>query len=121
MKPQPSPLSSGATGIVVAIGADDDHDWSTSLRPALAAHRAVHVPWGRLNAAYLGTLSPDTVVTPLFAQRFDALEVAAWLGSNGYAGRLLVVSDRRLPNARLVQNEITAAGGGMRVDRLLVD
>lgn len=121
MKPQLSPLPSGATSVVVAIGADDARDWPPSLRPALSAHRVVHVPWPRLTRSYLGTLSPDTVVTPLVAAEFDAVEAAAWLGRNGYDGRLVVAMARPLPDARLVQREISAAGGGMRVDMLSCD
>ena len=116
MKPQPSPLSSGAIDIVVAIGADDDLDWPPAIRHALAAHRVVHVPWPRLTAAYLDTLSPDTVVTPLLGAQFDAVEAAAWLGSSGYDGRLVVMVARPLPDSRLVRDEISAAGGGLRVD-----
>ena len=121
VKVQPSPLPSGAQGIVVAIGAEDDLDWPPETRKVLAAHRVVHVPWPRLTGAYLGTLSPDTVVTPLMGARFDALEVATWLGGNDYDGRLVVVVRHALPNARLVRDEIAAAGRGLRVDILVCD
>ncbi|MGY6412075.1 MAG: hypothetical protein ACXIUV_13765 [Alkalilacustris sp.] len=72
-----------------------------------------------MTKSYLGTLSPDTVVTPLLTATFDALEAAAWLGRNGYEGRLVVVVGQTLPDSALVRNEISAAGGGLRVDLLL--
>ncbi len=121
MKPQPSPLPSGASKILVAIGEDDDRDWPDPLRQVLAAHRVVHVPWPRLTGGFLRTLAPDTVITPLVAGKFDALEVAAWLSRHGVDARLVVVVPRALPDSGLVQREIAQAGDGMRVDLLFCE
>lgn len=121
MKPLSPPFQTDGSKLVLAVGADDDRDWPEPLRRCLEAHRVVHVPWGRLSAAFLGTLTPETVVTPLLGARFDALEVAAWFAEQGFAGRLVVVVGRRLPDAGLVQREISAAGGGLRVDLLACD
>lgn len=79
----------------------------------------VYVPWPRLSPALMGTLAPDTVLSPLMNSRFDSLEAAAWLASLNYDGRLVVVVDRTLPDTQLVQREISAAGRGLRVEILV--
>jgi hypothetical protein len=73
-----------------------------------------HLGFADLDLALLTEAAPHTVVMPLFAGPHDALTMIERLEKLGYNGRILVIAPR-LPQPRLVERELRAAGTGNRL------
>lgn len=61
--------------------------------------------FGALGDDSLMKYRPELVVTPLFSERFDAVDVAEALAFAGYYGELWAVGPE-LPNPRLIEREL---------------
>jgi hypothetical protein len=59
-----------------------------------------------LCAATLSRIAPETILSPLIADTFDAYEVAQLLSAYGYKGRYCAISDP-LPDCNAVISEVT--------------
>lgn len=72
------------------------------------------VPFTGLDGPLLARLTPDTVIFPLIAAGFDALQVIERLVELRFAGQACVMAPR-LPDRRMVEVELRSHGPGMRL------
>ncbi len=73
---------------------------------------------GGVDRMFLDRVTPDLIAAPLFAARFDILDLIARLVRCGYRGRVIALTGV-LPNPRAVEDEIRALAGP--VDFALVE
>lgn len=63
----------------------------------------------------LDQFKPDTVVSPLLGQGFDAIELAELLSAFGYDGEFVVIAPP-VPNLGIIKADIATAAPGLRID-----
>lgn len=111
--------SAGATGVPVGgalvIGRIDS-DVEEALRQSHGS--LVVCAFASLERALLDRVSPRSVVCPLMAEGFEALQVLTLLRQAGYAGDVMVVAPP-LPDPRMVERELRAVAPGLRVTLIL--
>lgn len=107
---EPTGTEGEARRVLLAVGMT----MAPRLPPEWAEAAVVHVGWADLSAARLAKVLPDAVLTPLWRDGFDAVELAERLACWGFGGWLLVATPR-LPNPELVRRDIAAACPGIRV------
>lgn len=76
---------------------------------------ALRATFAALDAGLLARMAPARVICRLFAAEGDALAVAETLSALGWTGRLTVVAPG-LPNRVMVQRELQANAGEVRVE-----
>lgn len=101
-----------AQTVMLIEGADAD-TWSAMPHDCVV----IALCFGQLTLAVLKDHLPDCVLMPLFGTDFDAVDVLARLAQFGFAGPVSITGPK-LPNAALLQRELSAAAPGMTV-RLL--
>lgn len=69
---------------------------------------------GPLSALLLSQVLPDAVVIPLFTAKSDAMSDVQSLSKLGFRGRCFVLAPR-LPNRRMVVNELRQQATGLRI------
>mgnify|MGYP001804595886 CR=1 FL=1 len=62
---------------------------------------------------------PEIILSPLIADGFDAVDVAAKLVTNGFRGKYRAISDS-IPTAEMVRREVVSVADGLDFDLLLV-
>lgn len=72
-----------------------------------------------LSGDFLQELNPEIVFSPLFADSFDALDVARALHASQFQGCYRVISGQ-LPNTRMIKTEIAQIAPGLDFDILVV-
>lgn len=107
----PARTDPGALRTVLVIGRADD---STLAQAAILGGRMVVMPLSALDAGLIARLDPETVIFPLIAAGFDALQVIDRLAALGYDGLACVMAPR-LPNRRMVEAELRSHGPGLRI------
>lgn len=87
----------------------------------LSAHAGViplegvnHHTFNALTAEMLAKLAPTVVIMPLFTTEHDALAMVEALEALSFTGRIVVMAPA-LPNPKLVERELRAAGPGVRL------
>lgn len=75
--------------------------------------------YGALGDECLMKYRPELIVTPLFSERFDAVDVAETLAFAGYYGELWAIGPA-LPNPRLIERELRDVAQNI-VCRLIVE
>lgn len=76
---------------------------------------AQHLGLAQLDARTLAQIAPMQVICPLFWAEGDAVQVAERLVALGWTGVLTVLAPD-VPNRRMVQHEVQAVAGGIRVE-----
>lgn len=92
--------------LTLEVCCDDEADCARHGRSA--ADSAVGVVYTRfqdLGSEMLRELSPRSVRAPLFADRFDCIDVGRHLASAQFPGKFCVVADT-LPDANMVEREL---------------
>jgi hypothetical protein len=95
---------------VVALG--DDLDTGNM--------RCHAVPYDLIDEILLDKLRPDQVITPLFGDGYDAVDVAEDLSLYGYSGQLVAISPR-LPNPRIIEREMREYAYAMDFELVMYD
>lgn len=72
-----------------------------------------------LNAEIIAQIAPETILSPLIADTFDAYEVAALLADCAYPGRYCVISDP-LPDPDAIIAEVAARAPDIWFDIFIV-
>ncbi len=73
-----------------------------------------------LTGAVLHSLMPEVVLSALFGNSFDALDVAKRLNQSGFAGRYRVVA-MSIPSRGLIVSEVRAVAPTLDFDILMLD
>jgi hypothetical protein len=95
--------------VMLIEGADAD-TWSALPPDSII----ITLPYAQLTLAVLKDHLPDSIVMPLFGPDFDAVDVLARLAQFGFVGPVSITGPK-LPNAALIQRELSAAAPGMTV------
>lgn len=74
-----------------------------------------YLDYAEMDAAALADAAPGIVLSPLVANGFDALDVAARLYTLGFTGRFRVLCPK-LPHPDMVLNELRAQAPGIDCD-----
>jgi hypothetical protein len=78
------------------------------------------VGYAEVTAALLAATLPDVVLSPLFGEGFDAIDLARRLVALDYRGRYRVVADG-LPEPGVVRAEVRAQAPGLDFDLFVID
>lgn len=97
--------------VVLVIGRADD--WALAQAARLGG-RMVVAPFSGLDASLLARLMPDTVIFPLIASGFDALQLIDRLEELQFTGEACVMAPP-LPNRRMVEAELRNHGPTLRL------
>ncbi|WP_394182138.1 hypothetical protein [Yoonia maritima] len=89
--------------------------WKAQGRNLSPTDELTFVSIDALCAQTIAEVSPDTILSPLVADTFDAMEVAETLHQIGFQGQYCVVADP-LPNKNAVIAEVKARAPGLRFD-----
>ncbi|KJZ20144.1 hypothetical protein [Loktanella sp. S4079] len=91
--------------------------WKAQGRNFSSTDELSYVSIDALCAETIAKISPDTILSPLVADTFDALDVAETLHQIGFQGQYCVVADP-LPNKKAIIAEVNAKAPGLRFDIL---
>ncbi len=72
-----------------------------------------------LTAQTLNETAPDIILSPLFGDNFDAIDVATQLSELGFTGRYRVIAEN-VPNAGIIRNEVRNQAPDLDFDLLLM-
>ena len=73
-----------------------------------------------LDEILLDRLRPARVITPLFGDGYDAVDVAEDLSLFGYGGQLIAISPR-LPNPKIIEREMREYAFAMNFELVMYD
>ena len=111
-------LQTGGVALCIGLKASDiislDGDVDTRDKQCHA------VPYDMLDEALLDKLRPDQVITPLFGEGYDAVDVAEDLSLFGYCGQLVAISPR-LPNPKIIEREMREYAYAMDFELVMYD
>ncbi|ARE38433.1 hypothetical protein RGUI_0292 [Rhodovulum sp. P5] len=100
-------------GLALLIGFQTDQNADIGTR--FSAERCENVPFALLHAALSCVPNAEYVVSPLFGEDFDAMDLAIELANVGYKGRYLVMTPF-LPDPAIILCEIRANCPGVAVE-----
>lgn len=104
------PITAETTGIFLSVGLP------LPVAQAFAGTRPLHqIDVGEISATLLGQYRIAMTACPLIGAEMDALVVANALHKAGYSGILSVISPR-LPNSRMVEEELRATCPAFRIN-----
>ncbi len=77
--------------------------------------RLEYLPFALIHAALAKAPLAECVISPLVADQFDALDLAAELGRADYAGTYKVIIPA-LPQPEIIRRELAQAASGVKVE-----
>jgi hypothetical protein len=111
-------LQTGGVALCIGLTANDVVALSDDLDTGNMRCHAV--PYDMLDEILLDKLRPDQVITPLFGEGYDAVDVAEDLSLFGYCGQLVAISPR-LPNPKIIEREMREYAYAMNFELVMYD
>ena len=111
-------LQTGGVALCIGLTASDVVALSDDLETGNMQCHAV--PYHMLDEDLLDKLRPDQVITPLFGEGYDAVDVAEDLSLFGYCGQLVAISPR-LPNPKIIEREMREYAYAMNFELVMYD
>lgn len=111
-------LQSGGVALCIGLTANDVVALADDLNTENMQCHAV--PYNMLDEIMLDKLRPDQVITPLFGDGYDAVDVAEDLSLFGYCGQLTAISPR-LPNPKIIEREMREYAYAMNFELVMYD
>ncbi|KQI72863.1 hypothetical protein AN191_05765 [Loktanella sp. 5RATIMAR09] len=91
--------------------------WSAEGRSVVPFDNVQFIDLRCLTAELFDTFSPDLILSPLFGDGFDAIDVAQRLVALGYQGRYRAISEN-MPDIGMVIKEVRTQAEGLDFDLL---
>ena len=111
-------LNTGGVALCIGLTASDVVALSSDLDTGNMQCHAI--PFDLFDEILLDKLRPDQVITPLFAEGYDAVDVAENLSLFGYCGQLIAIAPR-LPNPRIIEREMREYAYAMNFELVMYD
>ena len=111
-------LQSGGVALCIGLTADEVAALTDDLDNGNKNCHAV--PYSMLDETLLDDLRPDQVITPLFGEGYDAVDVAENLSLFGFCGQLVAMSPR-LPNPKIIEREMREYAYAMNFKLVMYD
>ena len=111
-------LKTGGVALCIGLTANDVVALSGDIDTENMQCHAV--PYDMLDEDLLDNIRPDQVITPLFADGYDAVDVAENLSLFGYCGQLIAISPR-LPNPNIIVREMREYAYAMNFELVMYD
>lgn len=91
--------------------------WGAGGRSVVPFENVEFIDPSRLTAELLDTVNPDLILSPLWGDAFDVIDVAQQLVALGYRGRYRAVSEN-MPDVAMIINEVRTQAEGLDFDLL---
>lgn len=88
---------------------------ASKARPSIVIAR-----FADLGDDLLRRISPDMIICPLVMSHFDAIEALQKIRHSTWQGRISIISPVPLPNHKMVERELKATAGGLKMELLIV-
>ena len=111
-------LKTGGVALCIGLTANDVVALGDDLDTGNMQCHAV--PYDMLDEILLDRLRPARVITPLFGDGYDAVDVAEDLSLYGYGGQLIGISPR-LPNPQIIEREMREYAFAMNFELVMYD
>lgn len=93
--------------------------WTAEGRTPVDCDTFQFSEFANLTADLLATLTPDIILSPLFGDDFDAIEVAVVLGDLGFQGQYRVITET-LPNSDMIRREVRSQAPDLDFDLMMM-
>ncbi len=93
--------------------------WKSEGRITVALNGFQFTDFGTLTLDIFTEFAPEIILSPLFGDNFDALDVAAKLSELRFAGRYRAISDN-LPCADIIRKEVRSHAPDIDFDLMLM-
>ncbi len=113
----PFPISCRAKPKTIVVG--DVVRWKAQGRSIPPIDGVKVIPISALDQKSIAEIAPETILSPLIADTFDALDVAERLHDFGYLGRYCALSET-LPNRHAVIQEVNSHAPSVWFDILMM-
>ncbi|KQB98536.1 hypothetical protein AL073_04095 [Loktanella sp. 1ANDIMAR09] len=91
--------------------------WSAEGRSVVPFENVQFVDPSRLTAELLDAVNPDLILSPLWGDAFDVIDVAQQLVGLGYQGRYRAISEN-MPDVAMILKEVRTQAEGLDFDLL---